>query len=155
MPEGRIPINMGDFPLNLPELDDSLVYRGELKRVIVNPTTAKNGFTFCKVQFELTAPEEAAGRYIGQNYLPLPVALSQTMSKAEYIQARNRGVPFKRFYEAFHLRGNPPEVDLSDPKTIEEFQEWISQSYGNNGQFTIVNGEYNGRPTVSVQDYIS
>ena len=149
MSEGHIPVGSGDLPIDVTPLDESAVYNGILKRVVISPRLDKNGNTFCQATFEV-ADGDFEGKTVMMNYLPLPTLVDADMSKADRIRTRDRGVPFERFCRAFKISGDMPS-------NHEEWQDWISQFYESMGKFTIRNQEFpegSGRLRSGVSDFI-
>lgn len=156
MSEGRIPVNASDLPIDTPALDESLVYDVSLKKVVVNPTRAKNDVVFCKVTFEVTGGDYE-GALLNLNYLPLPLPVDSGMTRGELFRANRNNVPFGRFARAFKIDGTVPEVDLLDQQSISDFQDWIAQFYESQGKVTIRNQEYpegSGKMRSGVNDFI-
>lgn len=157
MVAGQIPINPEDLPIDVEPMDDSLVYTAILERAAIATKLDKRGGPFASLQFTI-ADGDYEGRTVMLNYLPLPIPLSEDMTKAEMIRTRDRGVMMGRFARAFHLRGPMPSVtELNDRGAIDEWHDWIAQFYGNVGRLTVRNQEFpegTGRMRSGVLDFV-
>jgi hypothetical protein len=137
-------------------MDDSAVYHGEFVRAALSPKLDKNGNTFCSIQVAVLEGD-FEGRTVNRNYLALPVAIHQDMSKRERIKAQDLAVSFARFCRAFGIKGKMPAANLGNAESTAEWQEWISQFYGNTGRFTVQNQEFpenSGRMRSGINDFI-
>jgi len=156
MSEGQIPVGSGDLPIDTPPMDESQVYTGSLMRVTLSPKLDKRGGMFSAVQVEVLEGD-FEGFTVMQNYLPLPVAVDESMPKAERLRAMARGVSFERFCRAFGIKGAMPIPRLGDSESCTAWQDWIATFYGNNGKFTVKNQEFpegSGRQRSGVSDYV-
>jgi hypothetical protein len=152
--EGGIPINVGDLPVNEINLEESQIYSGSLDRVAVALKESKRGLLYCAVQCTVTEGDYE-GMTVGTNYLALPIGVRDDASKKEKIYAQNNAnAKFGRFCRAFKIKGEAPAVSLSNPDSIQAFQDWIAKSYGNVGKFQVQNQEFNGRMRSGIADFV-
>lgn len=153
MSEGQIPVGTGDLPIERQTLDDSKVYAARLERIALSPKTDKNGNVYCALQVEVTEGEYE-GETLSRNYLPLPVAIDETMGKGQRIKAMNLGVDFQRFARAFGVKSAMPSVEAGDADSAQKWQEWANSFVGNVGKVTIENSEFGGRMRSAVRDFV-
>lgn len=158
MSTGQIPVNASDLPIDTPPLEESSVYDVVLKKVVLNPRKSKEGtgVAFCKLQCEVVGGD-FDGAFLPLNYLPLPIALEDGMTKGERYQANKVSVAFGRFCRSFKITGEVPGVDLLDPDSSSQWQDWISQFYESTGKVTIRNQEFpagSGRLQSGINDFI-
>jgi len=154
---GQIPVNAGDLPIDVVTMEESGIYVGILKQVVINPKLSKKQqIIFCMASLEV-AEGDYEGRTVNHNYIPLPVAVTPDMNKAQRIRAIDLSVPFRRFSAAFRITGIiPPVKSLADAEGIRAWHEWISKFYGNQAKFQIRNQEFpegSGRMRSGVSDF--
>ena len=143
MTDGHIPVNASDLPIDTPALEDDKIYDVVLKKVVLSPKRSKDGsgVIFCKLQTEVVGGD-FEGAFLPLNYLPLPIAFSDDMTKGERYQATKTSVAFGRFCRAFKITGLVPEVDLNDIDSINAWQDWASQFLESTGKVSIRNQEF-------------
>lgn len=157
MTEGQIPVNLNDLPIDSAVLDDSSVYTGELTKATLSPKRDKNGNAYCAIQVAITEGD-FEGKTVMRNYLALPTAITEDMTKRDRIKAQDNAVAFARFARAFGLKGNMPGIGATfDASNVESWQSWIALAYGNTGKITVQNQEYpegSGRMRSGINDFI-
>ena len=153
---GEIPINPGDLPIDGINLEESVVYTGELRRATISPKLDRNGNVYCAVQLEV-ADGDYEGMNVAMNYLPIPNPISEDAPKRDRIKAHNQAVSFGRFCRAFKIDGAMPAVKAGDSESYNRWQDWVSQFYGRTGKFTVQNQEFpegSGRMRSGVRDFV-
>jgi hypothetical protein len=157
MEEGMgIPVNMGDLPIDSAAMEDDKVYNGELKKITLARKKDKNGKTYCALQIEVV-DGDFEGYTVMRNYLPLPIAVTEDMNKAQRIRAQQTSVDFGRFARAFGLKGEMPHVDPFSDDSVANWQEYMDQFIGRTGKFTIENQEFpegSGRQRPGIRDFV-
>ena len=156
MTEGQIPINAEDLPIDTVPMDESSVYTGELTKATLSPKLDKRDDMFCAVQVAVMEGD-FEGRTVMLNWLLLPIPLSPDMNKRERVQAIDKSTSFGRFAKSFGIKGKIPSVDIRNSESVSEWQDWISQFYGNQGKFTVRNQEFpegSGRMRSGINDFV-
>jgi len=135
MPE--IPVDLESLPTARTAMDESLTYKGFIRRAGLG--VDKNKAPFMKLEdVEVTEPIEWAGRHVSMNYIPIPPEVLPT--DPEYVR-RNKlevGVRLKRFAMSF----KPPRPLNTDTMV------------GCEGRFTIVNEEYQGEMMAHISGFV-
>lgn len=153
-PEGFIPTNAGDLPIEQVVLDDDVAYPVELEKVTLSLKTDKNGLLFCALQVAVIEGDYEGSRLM-RNYLRLPVPIYADMRKKDRIAAQNNSADFGRFCRAFKIKGQVRYVtDVRDESEREAFTEWMSANIGNTGQVTVDNSEWQGRMRSAIKDFV-
>jgi len=161
--EGMIPVNAGDIPIDVVTMEESGIYNGILRQVVINPKLSKKQqLVFCMAHIEV-ADGDYEGRTVNHNYIPLPINVTQDMSKAQRIRAMDISTAWGRFQNAFRITGDIPtlplvgyEKFLQNAEGIRAWHEWVSKFYGNQGKFQIRNQEFpegSGRMRSGVSDF--
>jgi hypothetical protein len=152
--DGMIPVGSGDFPIDVPALEESGVYTVRLMKVALSPKLDKRDLMYCALQTEV-AEGDYEGYVLMRNYLPLPIAVPESASKAAKFQAQRISVDFERFCQAFKIKSAMPVVKgVNDTEGKALWHEWISQFYGNIGKVTIQNQEFQGRTRSGINDFV-
>ncbi len=156
--EGGIPIRAGDIPTETVTLEESLVYLGSFGKIAVSSKLSKKDVLYCAVQCTVSAGDYE-GMTVTINYLPLPVAAGPNASKKMKIQAQNTSAAFGRFRKSIKIPDSAviPTVRLSEPQTIQAFQDFMAKYYGNSCKFMIKNQEFpegSGRKRSGLSDFV-
>lgn len=153
MSDGFIPVD--NLPLEQVTLDDSLVYNVTLEKSTLAKVD-KAGDPFCNLQLQVV-DGDYEGKTVMMNYLPLPIAVADTATKAVRIKAQDKSANFARFCKSFGIREPMPVVDMADADSKQRWQDWIAKFYGNTGKITIRNQEFpegTGKLRSGVNDFV-
>lgn len=156
--EGGIPINLGDLPVEVIDMEESGVYSVKLKACDLADNLSKKGVLFCKPQFEVISGDYE-GYTVFLNYLPVPVPVPDE-PKSDKIKAINNNAQFAKMCAVFGIKGNMPPVRATDLASRRNWQEWMNQFTGDNGvtgKITITNQEFpegSGRKRPNVRDFV-
>lgn len=138
----KIPVNLGNQPLEMEPLDEGIPYRGVVRKMDVSDKADKRGnFYLTGGQVEIISPEEWKGRSAFINYLSLPVEIEAGMDIAARRQAEEVGIEFARFCKAFKVPNDESGVDTDD-------------MIGCEGEFMVRNEEYQGRKMAKVATFL-
>jgi hypothetical protein len=137
MPE--IPINPMDLPTEAEPLDDSLTYIGTITKV--GEGVDKNGDSYISVQAEISDPDEVSGRKIHDNYIRLPMAVTDSMNAKQRKMAMESGVRLGRLCRSAEFK--PGDRSWNTDELV-----------GHEIKFTVKNEEYQGRMIPKINEYV-
>lgn len=136
-----IPVNPSDYPTEQTPLDTSRTYRVQIKSLELAAKRDKNGNEFMKLTAEVLEPELYRGRVLTANYIPIPAPITEGMSEWEENKAKNDGVQLSRLVQCFNIKAGPDGLDTAS-------------AIGCIGTVGISEGEYQGRKTYSIRDFL-
>ena len=160
--EGHIPVNLDDLPIDTIQMDESLVYKGELTRITLSPKPSKNNMIYCAIGITVTEGD-FEGKTATSNYLPIPVSVPENATKKERIQILDNNQTFMRFVRSFGIGGKMPpvwvnEVGGVDTDALQTWNDWASTYKGHSCRgFTIRNQEFpegSGRLRPNIVDFV-
>lgn len=130
----KIPVNIDNLTTEIEPLDEGITYNGVCRSCELADTEDKNGNSYLtKIRMEITEPVEFKGRSAFINYMVIPSGSERPNSDMD--------VQFARFIKCLKV---PHDADGFDP----------ADAVGCEGEFTIVNEEYQGRVSPRVKDWL-
>jgi hypothetical protein len=136
-----IPVNPSDFPLEPEPMDVGIHYKVQVTKLELSPKQDKNGNSYLQLETTVLEPETYAGMTLSRNYIAIPPTINGSMSEGDKRKALNMGVTLSRFCAAFGIRASEDGLDTSD-------------AVGKMGNVIIEQGEYQGRKTFSIKDFL-
>jgi len=139
-----IPVNPADYPTEPEPMDVAVTYTVQVTKCEMSPKTDKNGNYYFGVETEVLEPAEYKGMKLSRGYIAIPPPIPQLVpgvNEGEVRQAKNAGVTFSRFCHCFNARASEDGFDTS---TV----------IGEVGKVIIEQGEYQGRKTFSIKDFL-
>lgn len=154
MSEGMIPVD--SLQIDAPPLEESGVYNVMLRRFTVSLKASVKGVLFGACHTEVV-DGDFEGANLSNNYIPLPVLITEDMSKGEKYRYGRQNETFARFAKSFGLKGDIPTATFQRPESLKAFEEWMQQFEGNTGKVTIRNQEFpagSGRMRSGINDFV-
>lgn len=129
----KIPVNVDELQTELDPFDEGIVYHGVCRSCDLSEKEDKNGNSYLtNIRIEVVEPEVFRGRSAFVNYMVILPGNQKPNTELD--------LAFPRFVKAFKV----PHKDGFDP----------IDAVGCEGQFTIMNDEYQGRKTARVKDWL-
>lgn len=140
-----IPVNPANYNTEPEPMDVGISYTVQIVKCELSPKQDKNGNNYFAVETEVLQPEEYAGVSLSRNYIavppPIPPELPDGSNRGVIRKAKNAGVMFSRFCHCFGLRASEDGFDTDT-------------AIGQVGKVIIEQGEYQGRKTFSIKDFL-
>ncbi|SRR6266436_5768726 len=138
----KIPVSIDNLSTSYTLLDTAIPYNGIVRKCRLADKTDKSGNNYLTgIEIEVIEPEEWRGKTVFVNYICLPSEISANMGVAERRKAEDQGVMLARFVKAFKVPYTDEGIDPDD-------------CVGCEGQFTVKEGEYNGKPKTEIDDFL-
>ncbi len=130
----KIPVNVDDLVTELDPFDEGIVYNGVVRSCDLSEKEDKNGNPYLtNIRIEVMEPEQFRARSAFVNYMVILPTGQKPNTELD--------LAFPRFIKAFRI---PHDTEGFDPM----------DAVGCEGQFTIMNDEYQGRKTAKVKDFL-
>lgn len=136
-----IPVDPSQYPTEPEPMDVGISYKVQVTKLELSPKLDKNGNSYLQLETVVLEPETYAGMTLSRNYIAIPPSISSHMTEGDKRKALNTGVSLSRFCACFGIRASEDGLDTTS-------------AVGNIGHVIIEQGEYQGRKTFSIRDFL-